>query len=190
MDITSTYHIIRASSEHELKPITIQLTDSDLIRGALLELEHSGPHLFELNASENWTPPHFIGHRFPVVSNRFVDLLTSMGVSNIELYPVIIRNAHTKVEWDGYSLFNVIGLLNAADLESSVGEVLFENEKGVDWIAFDELVLSRNRTHNFNLFRLANNPEILLIHGSVLSMLIEKAPFNGWGFTSMEVELR
>ena len=49
---------------------------------------------------------------------------------------------------------NVIGLLDAADLEVSVGEILAEGDDGPTLIEFKNLVLSRARTRGLAIFRL------------------------------------
>lgn len=190
MDISCAYHIIQATTAPDLKPVNVALTDMDLLRGALLKLKNKDILLFEIDAPEDWEPPHFIGHRFPVVSNLLADILSCTGANNFEAFPARIRNAKTNVLWDGYSLFNVLGLIDAADLESSVGETQFETESGRDWMDFDELNLRKDRTLGMDVFRLVNGPNVILMHGRILKVLIEKAPPNGWGFTATEVGMR
>lgn len=190
MDISSAYHIIQVTTAPELKPVNVELSDMDLIRGAPLRLKSNDTLLFEIDASKDWEPPHFIGHRFPLVSNLLADTLSCTGVNNFEVFPARIRNAKTNVLWDGYSLFNVLGLIDAADLESSIGETLFENESGRDWMDFDELNLRKDRTLGMDIFRLVSSPGAILMHGRILRMLIEKAPPSGWGFSTTEVRMR
>lgn len=182
MDTGSTYHIIQASSDLEVQLQENDLPNIDFLRGAILRDHFSDVITLDIDLPEGATLPHYLGHRVPIVSKLFVDALSHSVANNFELFPIKLRNSRTNKLWEDYSIFNVIGVVDAADLDASIGEVIFEHENGIDWLKFEELVLSRQATMELEMFRLASNREILLLHGRVLGVIQEKVPDAGWGF--------
>lgn len=192
MDPATAYHWIRANDEIEPRTTGGEpLEDLDCQRGALLDLAAGSPLSFEVDVSPSRAaPPHFLGQRLPLVSDRFIAAIAAAGVDNFQAFPAHIRCPRQGTEWPGYSLFNVIGLLDAVDRDSSVGESLMDEEAGPELIEFEKLVLARDKTIGLDMFRLWSNPAMLLVHDRVRQTLARYVPDEGWGIVSEEIELR
>lgn len=148
------------------------------------------PLVFEVSYPSRDELPHFIARTLPVFSTRLVDTFRSAGVENFQVFPAVLRNAELGVEWDEYWVFNVIGLIAAADLERSNADTLMEGgSKGAPaLLAFHELVLDQSKTRNVLMFRLAESPHMLLVHDRVLAHIKNRRPESGWGFEATEIE--
>jgi hypothetical protein len=88
-----------------------------------------------------------------------------------------------------YWALNVIGLLDAADLESSEGTMLQEHDGRPTRIAFSRLTLSRARTLGVPMFRLAQDPSLVLVSDRIVEALDDRRPPEGWGFATVELEM-
>lgn len=148
------------------------------------------PLVFEVDFPSRDALPHFIGDTLPLFSTRLVDTFRSAGVENFQVFPAVLRNPALGADWDGYWVFNVIGLVAAADLDRSNADTLMAGgPKGAPaLLAFHELVLDHQKTRNVAMFRLAESPDMLLIHDRVLTHIRNHRPENGWGFEATEIE--
>lgn len=188
MSLADAYFSIGASCETEPRVVNASIDDHDFQRGAWVDLDVDSPLIFEIELPDNATrPPHYLGHRVLVVSDLFLATLAQAGIDNFQTWPAILRCSPSGTEWAEYSLFNVVGLLDAVDREASAGEVLME-KGGVELCEFLELVISRPRAFAADFFRLASDPAIVIMKGRVYQVLLGHVPDTGWGFTATEVE--
>ena len=51
-------------------------------------------------------------------------------------------------------------------------------------------MLARAQARGLSIFRLADDPEKLLVNDHVMRMLRQNVPAEGWGFTPIEVALK
>ena len=151
----------------------------------------SDPLIFEVDNPSQDELPHLLGDTIPIVSDHLLQTLKDCGVDNFQVFPAVLRNPELGVEWKGYWAFNVIGLLAAANLGESEGDTIMEGDPGgveVPLIGFLNVVLDKDKTCDMSMFRLAESPDIILIHHKIATHIVENRPPNGWGIDLTEVE--
>jgi hypothetical protein len=186
---TGAYHWLRPELDGPRVLVPAGLAAVDLGRGQWLERAPAAPWAFVLEPP-GVSPPHWLGDRIPLVSATLLAALGRAGVDNVQTFPAQLRGAAAGAVWPGYVAFNVVGAVDAADPEASIGAPLSDGEAGPKVTEYSELVLSRARTHDLDMFRLADSPSMLLVHDRVMRALSAQAPPQGWGFTAIEIELR
>lgn len=102
----------------------------------------------------------------PVMHNKLVKVLLSAGVNNLELFPARLINQNTDAIYENYQAFNIIGLIAAADLESST-LMNPEVEPTILDTDFESLVIDKEKTHGFHLFRLAESCNAICVSEQV-----------------------
>ena len=107
----------------------------------------------------------------PIMSKRLADALAEVGVDNLQLFPVILRNTVTGQVYD-YLAFKVVGLVAAADLNASESTV--HDDKPVADMSFETLVIDETKTHSLLMFRLAENINALMVHDKVRKHILSK----------------
>jgi len=184
------YHWLRPDVE---EGPTVRVPDEfvsvDLCRGSRLDPTPSTPLVVTLEKL-NGPPPHWIGDRIPLVSPLFLSTLRRACVDNFQSLPALLRCHRAGDLSNEYVAFNVIGLLDGADREASVGTPLLDEDHGPKLVDYSELVLARSKTRGLGMFRLADCPAMLLVHNRVRRVLAASTPNEGWGFSAIEIELR
>ncbi len=152
------------------------------LMGKLLP-ENLPPLQFEVDYPDLSTMPHFIDGGIPVVSPTFCDALRSVGVDNFQLFPAKVVNPETGGSRDDYFAFNILGLLQAADMDASDSTVVMEGDSdgvGIPLVMFHSLRIDGEKAGNAALFRLAGSPQTVIINEIVLGGLKSHAPEGGW----------
>jgi hypothetical protein len=92
-------------------------------------------------------------------SSRLRQALASVALDNIQYFPVIVRNPLDGTETDDYHIANIVGRVSCVDRENSVLEMDDEDEvvEFVDVLAIDEA-----KTNGFDLFRLHEEPAMII----------------------------
>jgi len=108
--------------------------------------------------------PDFFDSAAPIMSDKLLGALKSLGVENYDSYPVILEEKGTGKQWHNYFAVNVIGLVDALDTEKSDIE---------DEDIFHSTVIDENKTMGMPCFRLLNGPTVLMISESVAKPLID-----------------
>lgn len=105
----------------------------------------------------------------PLMSTRLGDALTQAGVDNIQFFPAILKNTQTKESYN-YYVFNVVGLVSAADLSKSE----FESYDGrfLADTSFFSLSIDEHRGRGLLMFRLTENISALVVHERVCEHVI------------------
>ena len=67
--------------------------------------------------------PDFFDTTIPVMSQRLLELLAVAGVSNLDTYPVVLRNRRDDTTRGDYVAVNVVGCVDAVDLSRSPHEL-------------------------------------------------------------------
>jgi hypothetical protein len=181
------YHSINALESPRILQTPRPVANLDFLRGATIADAPPPPWIFDVAIERN-QPPHLLGGLIPMVSERLLAVLLNAGVDNLQAFPALLRGRDGS-EWRRHSVINVIGLLDAADLEMSAGETLAEGDDGPTLIDFRSLVLSRPRTLGIGVFRLFQSPTTLLVHDRILRALDAQRPAEGWGFAAFEIEM-
>ena len=107
-----------------------------------------------------WTP-------IPLFSRRLVDALIKGGVHNIQTYETILTNVEgdNPPPRDHYLAVNVIGLIDAADMEKSI--ISPGSKEELYTTDFDSLVIDPKKAMDILMFRLAQNTSAVLVHKRV-----------------------
>lgn len=107
----------------------------------------------------------------PIMSKRLADALAEVGVDNLQLFPVILRNTVTGQVYD-YQAYKVVGLVAAADLSASESTV--HDNKPVADVSFEKLVVDESKPHSLLIFRLAEDISALLVHDKVRKHVLSR----------------
>jgi hypothetical protein len=125
-------------------------------------------------------PVEMLDLGIPLMSERLHRAIVGAGVSNVEWFDARLRNTLSGEEFP-YMIYNVVGLIAAADLAKSDWESL--NGKPTTDVSFDELVIDEARIGGALLFRLAENVNALMIAQRVRDS-IERAGIDTLRFTA------
>lgn len=115
---------------------------------------------------------------FDYVSNvktmhgRLVTALQQAGVDNLQIFPAVVVDAVSGIEYQDYVVANVIGVVSCADLSRSSGEPI------ANAYYFNQLKIDPSRAHDLFLFRLKESLIEIVVHQKVAEA-IERAGFRG-----------
>lgn len=124
---------------------------------------------FSIDYSEGGTFPDYINVSGALLcSQRFIDLLKRAGVDNIQTFPVALTNDYDGMIYDNYCICNIVGLVSCADLSTSSYTHVMD-----DLYIFEKLVIDTDKIHSELLFRLKEDPTIIIIHASVCNYIVD-----------------
>jgi hypothetical protein len=187
---SAAYHWLRPDLDSGLRlAVPAALASIDLCCGAMLGRVPAATMDFSIDGAQRM-PPHWIGERIPLVSALFIAALREAGVDNFQTFPARLRCLQPAATSAGHVAFNAIGLVDCADRLASVGTLLTDDGPGPRQVDYAELVLSRSRTRDLRMFRLADCAARLLVDDRVMEALLTRTPDEGWGFSAIEIELR
>lgn len=109
--------------------------------------------VIELDATDGTGLPDLLETVLPVMSDRLLDALSRGGADNIDVYPVVLRRADTGQRWDHHKAVNVIGNIDAVDMERSR---FTRTPTGA--AEFESIVIDPRATGGSRCFRLAQGP--------------------------------
>jgi hypothetical protein len=158
-----------------------------LTSGELINVPVPSPLVWEVNSTAAKPPPHFESADGPLASRQFVQALESLGVSNLQKFPALLRNSKTGEEWDQYFGINIVGLIACARAESTGTEIAKRASGDLSLHVFQELAIDPKKARGALLFRLAEQPSIVLCADSLLDELRRIAPAGGWGISIHDV---
>jgi hypothetical protein len=185
--VKPAYHSITPLERAHVLRAPDPVANLDFMRGASIAAPEPAPWVFDIEIGGD-RPPHLLGGRIPMASDRLLGVLRDAGVDNIQTFPALLR-LRGGAEWRQHSVLNVIGLVDATDLDASVGTVLVEGDAGPARIDFQNLVLSPAKTRGLRIFRLFHDPALLLVDDRLQRALNKHRPPEGWGFVAFEVEM-
>jgi hypothetical protein len=115
----------------------------------------------------------------PLMSRRLVAGLQAAGVNNLQTFDteLVSPPGKTPPRRDHYLAVNIVGCMNAADLEKSETRTAV-SETGTS-MDFHSLAVDMEKTRGQLMFRLAENVSAVLVHESV------KAALDAAGFTTL-----
>lgn len=162
------------------------------IDGQPMNISLPNPLVFMVNYPARSEPPHLLGDTIPVFSALLVETLKAAGVDNFEVFPAVLKNPKTGKEWNGYFAFNALGIMAAANLSESKYDTLMKGDpEGVETplVGFHTIVLDKAKVQDLLMLRLAESPEVLLVHDTVMNQIVANRPASGWGFDATEVDV-
>lgn len=107
--------------------------------------------------------------KFRLFSRKFIELLQDLGVDNIEYFPTELVYA-AKNQYLDYAVANVVGKINALNLDDSV--VIRDSEGNI--VQITSLVLDENKIAAHKFFWLGEVPLIMIVHRSIKEMVEER----------------
>jgi hypothetical protein len=120
------------------------------------------PIIVEMECTGDWPdatpPPMKVGHML-LMSDAMVKALQAIPVSNIDVYPALLRDVANAKEFP-YFAVNILGLVKAADLDASEGENL-DGEMKLDSV-FTTLVIDTTKVGKQDIFRLMEDGSIVI----------------------------
>ncbi len=161
-----------------------KLGEQSVMAGRVLDPSKLPLLVYEHNFPCNEPLPHFLTGGTVLASQTFLNVLEFVGVDNYQAFPVVLINPDTHEKREDYFLFNVLGLVQAANLgESHYDELMPGNSGGanVPLVAFQDLVIDSKRTQSLDMFRLAEEPISIVVSDSVVQGLKQNKPEGGWG---------
>jgi hypothetical protein len=102
--------------------------------------------------------PDYFETVLPVMSTRMVEALRSSGVSNLDVYPVTLKNQVDGAERLDYSAVNLIGAVDAVDVAKSPHRLRFGKPYFTGAIHLDA-----SRTGDLSAFRLVHGPTFIVV---------------------------
>ncbi len=86
--------------------------------------------------------------------------LEDLGVDNIQYYPVRLKDWNSNKTEGGYWIANIIGLFDCIDMKKSKMKP-WRTGIGYD---FESIVINDDKTHGAKIFRLKENPTLVVIN--------------------------
>jgi hypothetical protein len=114
--------------------------------------------------------PYF--DRANLMSDAFYEALREAGVDNLDVYEAEIHSGDGRIVHRGYRAFNVIGVVEAADLDKTV----FNSPPGTTLIdaSIETLEIDARRTGGLLLFRLAEYVSAVVVHEKIKNAIEAK----------------
>lgn len=127
-------------------------------------VKHSGENLIlDLSRESGDYIGHITSGLVTIYHNGLKKALDKLGVDNIEYYPIRLRNQHTKKTEGGHWLVNIIGCYDCIDMEKSKIE-RFNSDVDENDFEILSLAIDKEKTNNAKIFRLYNDPTLVIIN--------------------------
>lgn len=104
-----------------------------------------------------------------IARKTFHAALVEAGVSNLEVFPVRIRDETRKKVINDYVLLNVIGLVSCADIDRSEYGNLGGDEDPL--LVIDKLVIKTDRANGLDMFLVMEDPQFVVISERICKQL-------------------
>ncbi|MCP5170288.1 MAG: hypothetical protein H6999_11115 [Hahellaceae bacterium] len=126
---------------------------------------------------------YYYDSSIPFFRDDLLQALQEAGVDNLDVYEAELTDPDTGEVHTNFKAINILGLVAAADMAKSEA-IVHDGIPLVD-VSFNKLVLDPTKTHDFLLFRSAENNGTILIHESVKKHLENKG-FNKLSFYELD----
>jgi hypothetical protein len=133
--------------------------------GRMLPTTLPEPLVFEVDNTAAHPPADLTMMVIPVMSERLVEALTGLGVDNLQTFAAVLRNPETSEEWKTHRAVNIVGTITAANMKKS--KYKDGGGTGVVLVEFDKLVVNEGKARGALMFRLAESPDIMVVHESI-----------------------
>ena len=127
--------------------------------------------VLQIDSSYGSRLPDIFDTSIPVMSTRLLTTLLRNGVSNIENYPIELKNQETGESYDNYHAVNVVGLVDAINPAASPHRSRFGRPHYTG-----PIFLNKSSEILQPLFRLASGPALIVV-AKALASAIEREDF-------------
>jgi regulatory protein YycH of two-component signal transduction system YycFG len=112
-------------------------------------------------------------------------------VDNLEVFPAVVYSQKHRKEWSDYFAFNVIGIIDAVDLDKSQYDTIMQgNDEIPPMLAFNEVVFSAEKVKDApKMFRLIQEESRLYVNAFVRDTYMKLSPPETWGFITTDIEV-
>ena len=168
-----------------------KLGSQSILGGRIIKQDLLPPLVYEIDFPNDVELPHFLTGGTVLASQRLINLLRSQGVENFQAFHAELLNPDTGKKWSQYYLFNVIGLIKAANMDKSdYDELMPASPDGINipLVAFNKISIDKSKTRDTLMFRLAEDPTVLIVHEKIVDALDDNRPEEGWGIDVIELE--
>jgi hypothetical protein len=107
-----------------------------------------------------YTDPAVIG------TKQFYNDLLKIGLDNIDVYPVIIRDEVNSKTIDNYVLMNILGRVSCADMDASDYDMLGDDESD-NLNVINKLVIDSTKVRGLDLFLVHEDTDCIVISEKV-----------------------
>lgn len=114
--------------------------------------------------------PHFTDFfdtSVPVMSRAMADALRAFGMSNLDVYPVVLRNPVSGDTRDDYVAVNLVGCADAVDAAQSPHRLRFGKPYFTGAITIDPA-----RTGGMSAFRLLHGPSFIVVDDTLAQRIV------------------
>jgi len=132
--------------------------------------------------SQDAPPGHFEPGKILVVSNRLVEAMKSGGVDNIQTFPALVVG-RDGTEWSDYQAVQILNVVRCANLEESAYQVIAPavDASMAPLCDFDQVEVDPEKVPpGLHLFRLAEQPSVILVSEALVKHLVASKPEGGW----------
>ncbi len=102
---------------------------------------------------------------YPIMRDDLIAALEAAGVDNLQLFDAVVRDPRTGQEYTNYKAFNIVGVVSAADMESSV--LMGTSDTTMIDVDFDSLAIDEEKIRPLKLFRLAESVNAIIVSDDV-----------------------
>lgn len=142
------------------------IDDAPWFHGGLLTDDYPVPLVYTLNPKRPGNVKvMYDDTKYPVMRDDLVEALHAVGVSNLQLFPAVIKDPKTGAEHTNYKSFNIVGVVAAADMAKSVRMPTTDSEM-ID-VDFDSLAIDEDKAAPFRMFRLAESVSAIIVDEAV-----------------------
>lgn len=113
-------------------------------------------------------------------SQRFIHILDSLGVDNIQYFDADVTYAPTGAKHD-YKVANIVGLVSALDMNQS--EVILSRQGNV--LDIEEMHLDEQKLEGYKICRLKEDTMLIIVHKSIKEA-VDNAALTGFMFVTDE----
>jgi len=160
------YYIIRQDTlidgSRSIDGIPNNIDLEEWIKG--IPVPHPGENLvFDLSLESGEYRGHIIEGFLLLFHRQLKEALDGFGITNIEYYPIRLRDQETNKTEGGYWLVNIIGRYDCIDLKKSK---ISRSDSDVDENDFEilSLAIDRKKTNGAKIFRLHSDPTLVIIN--------------------------
>lgn len=147
--------------------------------------------VFWVEMPEDAPWPHLMTGGALLVSEALLGALEAAGVKGFSARPALVQDLRTRTPRPGWFTLEVPQVEKVVDLERSAFDLLMggSDDGGIPpLVAFNDIVLHASRAAGLKLFRLAEDPTVLIIDERVMDALRSLRPPDGWGMMVEELE--
>ena len=125
----------------------------------------------QVNYFQGYTgaPRELLDTTLPIMSRRLKDVFDSLGIDNIDYYPVLLENITLGINYE-YFAFKLIGKIAAVDLAKS--EIMtYKNLQPIGDASVYSMAIDEGKARGLMIFRLAEDLSAIMVHDRVVDAI-------------------